>query len=526
MVVAIVVDQLAAWVADTKWKELPATGGFARLRCEGTWAQAMRYAHAVTDTAPGHAALFTGAPPRDSGIYANEVLDEKDARVSILLDKATKTVAAAGTRDAESSSIAALRVPTVADMLREAHPEATIVGVSLKDRGGIFGCGHHPTACLWLGTRPASREPIGATRPAAPEMISSTAFTDHFPTWAVAGGDANALRDWTADTWRPEDEAWLRAHAETADDAPGEGNYEGLGTTFPHDFARVGGAALRVSPKSDEGLLELSLAGLRAERHGDAPTLLVVSLSTNDYVGHVFGPSSWEAWEEMRRLDGALARFFARLDELVGPEWSVVLSGDHGVTPLPELAPAGTAGRISPDELAAHLREAAAHAGFPGAVRGITDPYVILGPEAHALPADRRRALDAALTEALAREPGVGHVYFARDLDRPCGLGDDEAALVCRSYTRGAGDLYVVPKPGWFFDTLYVPGKGTSHGTPSLRDRTVPLLVRAPGRVAAGKVLSTPLGFASYARTLADLLGVEAPPAARDAKSLASPRAR
>src|SRR5438270_499974 len=51
VVVSIVVDQEAAWIADERWPLLPADGGFARLRREGTYARDMRYAHAATDTA-------------------------------------------------------------------------------------------------------------------------------------------------------------------------------------------------------------------------------------------------------------------------------------------------------------------------------------------------------------------------------------------------------------------------------------------------------------------------------------------
>src|SRR5580658_6875064 len=35
VLVTIVVDQLAGWIADERWPELPKDGGFARLRREG-----------------------------------------------------------------------------------------------------------------------------------------------------------------------------------------------------------------------------------------------------------------------------------------------------------------------------------------------------------------------------------------------------------------------------------------------------------------------------------------------------------
>jgi arylsulfatase A-like enzyme len=55
------------------------------------------------------------------------------------------------------------------------------------------------------------------------------------------------------------------------------------------------------------------------------------------------------------------------------------------------------------------------------------------------------------------------------------------------------------------------PGFGGNHGSPYLYDRTVPLLVRSPGRVPAGEVRDEPIAFSSFSRTAAALLGVGAP---------------
>ena len=70
ILVVIVVDQLAAWMAEERWPTLPPDGGFARLRREGLYARELRFGSAATDTAPGHSALFTGAVPHESGILA------------------------------------------------------------------------------------------------------------------------------------------------------------------------------------------------------------------------------------------------------------------------------------------------------------------------------------------------------------------------------------------------------------------------------------------------------------------------
>src|SRR5258706_6067642 len=227
VVITWVVDQLAAWIAAERWPLLPPEVGFARLRREGTYAKDMRYAHAATDTAPGHAALYTGAPPRGSGIYDNEVIDAKrDERVSILRDESTKLVALEGTTTSAGSSAAALTAPTVADMLRTAHSDAIIVSLSLKDRGAIMGGGAHPTATLWYDRGGAGR------------FVTSTAFARALPPWAAPLASPVRREPWTL-----LDEPWVRAHAATPDAQAGEGGLGGMGTVFPHTLAGIASPA-------------------------------------------------------------------------------------------------------------------------------------------------------------------------------------------------------------------------------------------------------------------------------------------
>ena len=76
-------------------------------------------------------------------------------------------------------------------------------------------------------------------------------------------------------------------------------------------------------------------------------------------------------------------------------------------------------------------------------------------------------------------------------------------------------DLYVIMKYGSAFDGPYVVKKGGNHGTPYLYDRTVPLLARAPGKIAAGRVIEGPVGFEVYARTASALLGIDPPELAK-----------
>lgn len=528
VVVTLVIDQLGAWVADTRWPLLPRTGGFARLRREGTSATLV-YRHAVSDTAPGHAALYTGATARDSGIFANERIDQDSRRrVSMLRDATTRILASDGPRDLPSSSLAALKLPTLADALRRAHPRATIVSLSLKDRAALFGGGRAPTAALWFDAS------LG-------RFVTSTAVARTFPVWALPLVGPDFLRTQLGRVWTAIDRPFVAAHAATPDAQPGEGDLDGIGVTFPHALASATDPAhaFRATPFADEILLALALAAVDA-RDAREPMLLALSLSANDYIGHVFGPDSWEAWDELLRLDRALADFCAALDARLGPRgWSLLLSADHGVVTMPEAGalarpwcksdtpdrwrrPCGELGRIRPDELADELRVVARRAVGDGDwIAGVADPYVTLTDGARALDEERQRRLHQALTVALQARVGVAAVYDARTPPPRCPDTDTVDALVCRSLVDGApGELYVALRPGWFFDPDYVVGKGSSHGSAYLYDRAVPLVVRAPGRVAAGRVVDAPLDPAAFAATAARLFAIAPPSHARAGRDL------
>lgn len=515
VVVALVVDQLSAWVAEERVPELPPDGFFARMMREGTWVKRMRYPYALTDTAPGHASLHTGRTPNETRILVNHNPDEKTGvRRSYYRDPRTKLVTPAGTTEEIGSSAHPLARPTVADALRAKHPKAKIISVSLKDRAALIPAGRSADHALWYDA-------------GADSFVTSTGIEPSFPAWAKPIGDRAAIAKARAVGWDLLDRDWVMAHA-GRDDAPGEGDVQGLGTTFPH---RVPGPwAFRATPLSDPMLLDLALAGARAERDPKEPLLLLVSLSASDIIGHTFGPSSWEAWDHLRRLDRELARFLRELEALAGPA-RVLLSADHGNSPMPEARPGCREGehadrdfdrpcrdghRILPDRLREELREEATKVlGSPDAIAGVSDGYVFLSRAGRALAPPERAKVDQLVRRVLMEkhEGAVHAIHDVRELAERCpevlrsGPGIPERARrdldlllqVCLSWAPdgGAGDYFVVPAHGSFFDGEIAPDHGASHGTPWLYDRTVPLFVRGPG-VTAGATISEPVDFVVY----------------------------
>ena len=524
--VAIVVDQLAAWVADERWGTLPASGGFARLRREGVYVRDLRYAHAVTETAPGHAALYTACAPWRSGIVANEVIAPEGGTEPFLLDRSTRLLTPGGPLQRASVSAARLSCETLSDALRAVDPQATILSLSFKDRAAILPAGKHPTAALWF-------------EPTLDEFATSSAVASAFPRWAVPLSDAAAVARATPRQWDLLDADFVRRHALGGDAAAFEGDFAGLGKTFPHPIARGDGNAFRATPFADDFLLGLGNAAVEESlggglEAGAGPLLLELSLSANDVIGHVFGPESWEAWDELLRLDASLGRFLARLDALVGPDgWSLVLSGDHGIALVPEAQhgdslpwcksgvadrwerPCAQASRVAETALLSALRIASELALGRGSwVAGLVDPYLVLTPAARALPGPRRQQLDRAIRAVLLRQPGIAQVFDLREVQQPCPPESDAsiAALVCRSVIPGqGGDDYLVTAPGSILDQSYPTG--AAHGSPFLFDRSVPLLARVPGKLPAGKTIEGPVGYETFARTVALALGLAFPAA-------------
>lgn len=527
VVVAIVIDQHAAWIAKERWPALPKDGGFARLLSEGAYADAMRYEHANTATAAGHASLFTGTWPSRHGIFGNQVFDfDKKKEASFLSDPKTHCIGPSGAQEGACSSLARLGVESIADALREASPQANIFSFSLKDRGALVGGGQKPTLTAWFDRK-------------AGGFVTSSAVGASLPRWFVDRTNEAALRKRLPETWKPLDGA--PAPYTTTNRASGD--FAGIGREFPHAFGPDRSPIAWVAhPGMNDVLLEIGLDALDHRPHPDATTLLAISLSSPDYIGHFFGPNSPEYWDMLRRLDRALAQFMTGLDQRFTKDgWSMVVSADHGVvTPPEDFAALGTpawctnAGgsdlferpctpgeRIRPDKLRDTLDAEARRAlGRAGLIAAVVDPFILLAPDAASLGDADRAKLDRVITSALAKTPGILRTYTKRDWPKDCAKGDPVDKLVCRTADGSWGDYYVVTKSGSFFDTMYTPGMGVNHGAPYAYDLTVPLVVRAPSRVQAGSRITRPVRFSTFTRTVSALLGAPAPKSAEAAEVL------
>ncbi|MEM6786177.1 MAG: alkaline phosphatase family protein [Myxococcota bacterium] len=504
LTLVVVFDQVPSWALSAYAETLHPEGIIRRVMARGVYVERSAYPFASTNTAPGHAHIFTGATPADSGVYANQVIDPVRGKID-LVDDGTHPIFGLSDKFASPS---VLRVPTVGDALRAQRGEgARVVALSLKDRASVLPGGKEADLVLWYER----------TRPG---FTSSTYYGPALPPWAEDWLAAHPVSD-TLVPWRPAlAPSVLASVVGGPDDGPGEGDYLGFGTVFPHDPKAASDPydVVRLAPALSNQLVDLAAEAARQMALGadGTPDLLSVSISGTDYAGHTFGPQSWEYLDMLYQTDRRLGALLAELE--ARGEVSVLITSDHGVHPLPERSGRP---RLMPAAVVDAAQAAAARVLGAGRwIDGFSRPFIYFSDPllAHARRAEAATAIAAAVT----RLPGVTSVYDTRRLVADRGGGGDEGdptrALVAASVVAGArGELYVLVAEGTIVDEDTPKGKGTTHGTPYRRDREVPVLYAGPG--IRPLRIEGPVSQARVAPTLAALLGI-APPAAATAPPL------
>lgn len=512
LVVLIVVDQLPSWMFD---KQRPLFKyGLARLLRDGGYVPAAEIPYANTFTGPGHAAIGTGAPPSVTGVVGNQWYRRAESRergAEYDPDSPVLSVGAPEGKDAITpelgASAAALRVDGIADRLRQATGgQAHSVTIALKARAACLVAGRRPDLAIWY-------------EPAAGGMTTSRAYADEPPPWLVQLARDHPASRYFGSTWNARDPALLARATGIPDDAPGEGGEHGFTAAFPHALASTDAPekALVMTPFGDELVMSTVAVALDAMELGrdDVPDLLAVSFGSHDFVGHSFGPDSWEELDLTLRLDAALGQLFDTLDARLGKSgWAVVLTSDHGATPLPERARLRFARRIPAQEVE-HAAEAAVDSRLgPGPwISKLSSDFLYFAPAFAAVPAiTRDDALDHA-ARAIRDIPGIAVAGRSDRFTAGCDAYKDLDRAICLAVVPDlAGELYAYPAQG----SLIGDGPhGTNHDAPFDDNRRVPILVMAPGlapQTGAGSLLQV-------APTVAALLGIP-PPAAAKAKPL------
>ncbi len=229
---------------------------------------------------------------------------------------------------------------------------------------------------------------------------------------------------------------------------------------------------------------------MEAEQLGDDDTTdyLSISFSSTDYIGHVFGPSSLEAEDNILRLDRTLADLFTFIDKHVGLKNTlIVLSADHGGPDTPgylqdHQIPAGYIDRDQwPEEKA--LTAIKKRFGIKGKlIEKIEHPYIYLSTEVKTNSNINQLALEQAIAETFQQFDGVTHAISSQQIANGQLPDTPITRLVRHNYHPGrSGDIYLVYDSYHFindFDGLTV---ASTHGSPWTYDTYVPIVFAGAG---------------------------------------------
>jgi arylsulfatase A-like enzyme len=209
------------------------------------------------------------------------------------------------------------------------------------------------------------------------------------------------------------------------------------------------------------------------------------------------------------RLDVLLGQLFDALDRELGRDgWAVVLSSDHGSTPLVERARVAHSRRIPTDEIRLVAESALGTYGEGPWIAAVSSNNVYFTPKLAKLSVTDRTAVLETAAKAIAAVPGVAAAGRNDRLDGACEPRTGLDRAICFSIVGGeSGELYVLARQGSLISEYTA---GTGHDAPFEDNRLVPVYVKAPGlRPRVGKASTLQI-----APTISALLGVPAPEAA------------
>lgn len=522
LAVLISIDQCRADYLE-RFRPYFVADGFNRLLRDGAVFTDCHYRHAATNTSSGHATLVTGVHANVHGVIGNEwLLRDTLEMVGAVSDPTAPLVGpkpptVRGAKDVVEGKLGVsprrLMVPTVGDQLKQRYGDRSrIVSIATKNRSAALMGGQKADAVYW-----AERG----------RFVTSRFYRDALPAWVEEFNRTQSADKDFGREWDHLLEAKIYDEVQGPDNAKGEEASNFLGLVFPRRVDAGKPAitdayydAHRLSPFGMEQVMAFAEAAVREEKLGrhEGPDLFFLGISQLDFCGHAYGPDSHEVMDSVLRIDRALAHFFALLDDQVGAAaYTVVLTADHGVAPLPERA-AGSAGNRAASRFDAGALNRAVEAamtqefGSPpeGAYWAVRDgmAYRFRRETLAAKKVETDRAARVAKA-ALERSAQVAQALTAAELSRTPAEGTSIPAGMARSFNaERSADVLFVLKP-------YVVDRaaGSNHGTPYDYDTHVPLVFYGAGVKGGRRTVF--VGTDQLTPTLSKILGLAAPSQAK-----------
>ncbi len=501
LVVGLVIDQMR-WDYLYRYYDRFGKNGFRRImnggfNCENTFMNFL-----PTYTAAGHCGIYTGSVPAINGIIGNTWYDRKTGKQVYCSDDSTVTAVGSLSAAGKMSPVN-MWANTITDELRLSNNfQSKVIGVALKDRGGIFPAGHSANAAYWFDD-------------GAGKWISSSYYMKELPAWVNTFNEVQVPSTYFQPEWNTLFPIATYT-ASTADEKKYEGTIAGeKQTIFPHTFKVKEGEdkylPFRHSPFGNTITFDFAKAAVENEKlgRGEVTDFLAISLSSTDYIGHIFGPNSIETEDTYLRIDKDISSFLQFLDEKVGKgNYTLFLTADHGAAHIPGFLeehhlPGGT---FSISKLVKDLNsEMETRWGLKKTILRFDNYQLYLNLPEIGPSAQRIDSVKTSVKEWLMQQPYVSQVFETGNI-QASGLPEPIREMAINGYNaQRGGDLQVLVKPNYFEG-----GKtGTTHGVWNPYDSHIPLLWYGWG-IKNGKLYRNTY-MTDIAATLAALLKIQMP---------------
>ena len=503
LIVGIMVDQMR-WDYINRFKPFFTTqNGFSRFLNEGSTCDNTLIPYVPTVTACGHASVYTGSVPSINGITGNNWFDnQKQKSVYCVEDESVQSIGVENSATGKMSP-ANLWTTTIGDEMKIASNfKSKVIGISIKDRGAILPAGHSADGAFWYDSKTGY-------------FISSSYYAPQLPTWVTEYNtrhrpDSLYALDWNLSLNKSIYVANCDNDQNEYESTPFGKDQKGFPYNL-HGFIGKDYSKISTTPYGNTLVAELAQQAIINEKLGqdNITDLLAVSFSSPDYIGHSFGPDSWETLDGYVKLDALIAQLFATLDNQVGKgNYTVFLTADHAVANIPGFAKKHKlpGGLVNEDQIKKGLTDFLISKGLNGklisAVREYNVHFNHSLMDSLNITNDKLIALSAQYLEKL---PEVLQVVDARNATAS-GLPQSLRERIANGYNpQRAGDLLMVTKSG------YVDGfnTGTSHGVLYNYDAHIPLLLFGNG--IKNGVVNSPTYMTDIAPTISTLLGIQMP---------------
>jgi predicted AlkP superfamily pyrophosphatase or phosphodiesterase len=502
LVVGIMVDQMR-WDFLYRYHHRYATkGGFKRMLNQGFSCENTMIPYAPTVTACGHTCVYTGSVPAIHGITGNAWWDnEKNQNIYCSEDKTVKTVGSTSAAAGEMSPRNMLTT-TICDELKLAtNFRSKVIGVAIKDRGGILPAGHSANAAYWYDGKTGN-------------WITSTYYMNELPQWVTNFNNKKVMDQFYEQGWNtlyP-----INTYTQSTKD---ENEYEvkPFGNDqkgFPYNLKKFVGknySTVSQTPYGNTMTLMMAKEALVNEQMGkDSVTdFLALSFSSPDYIGHAFGPNSIEVEDAYIRLDKELGDLLDYLDAQVGKnQYLVFLTADHGVAHVPGFSTEHQlpGGAVDDNTMVSDVNKMLKEKYGKGSL--------VLSANNYQLSLNHTTIDTAKLDEEAIIKDIIRHVQKIKGIDRVFEMNelmeqpmnsDVRNKLANGWHPKRSGDIQVIFQPGW----IDGGNTGTTHGLWNPYDSHIPLLWYGwnikPGR-STEEVYMTDI-----AATLAAMLRIQMP---------------